>query len=213
VTRWLSKAAVLWALDEAGDMPPRLVAALITVARYAGEDGRGAHPSAATVAACIRKNERNAKKDLAELQRRGLLLPGDPRLVAHIRADRRPAVYDLPIPRGVAEDTPLGVYGVSQATARGVAESPNGVSHATPKEVLKTSGRRARDSAAAPSPPAEPQPPRAPPCSVCGKPFSQEVLADPAAREMAMAGEIVHPECMEEDERRWEAAGRPGEVP
>lgn len=146
--KWLSKAAVLWALDEAGDIPPRLVATLIAVARYAGEDGRGAHPSAATIAAHIRKNERNTKKDLAELARLGLLLPGDHRLVAHIRADKRPAVYDLPMPRGVAQDTPLNGHGVSQMAPRGVADGPNGVSQATPKEILKGSGIGARANGA-----------------------------------------------------------------
>jgi hypothetical protein len=209
--KWLSKPAVLWVLDEAGDIPPRLVATLIAVARYADSHGRGAHPSAATIAAHIRKNERNTKKDLAELQRLGLLLPGDQRTVASIRADRRPFVYDLPMPRGVAEDTPSGVYGVSQMASRGVAESPNGVSHATPEEVLKTSGNGVRDRAGARTPPAEPQF-RAPPCPVCGKPFSQEQLADPDFREMALAGDVIHSECMEEDDRLWEAAGRPGEL-
>jgi hypothetical protein len=141
---WLGKAAVLWALDEAPDVPPHLVAALIAVARYAGEDGRGAHPSAATIAAHIRKTERSAKKDLAELRELGLLLPGNPRIVAHVRADQRPAVYDLPVPRGVAHDTPSSPNGVSCATARGVAQGPDGVSHTTPEEILNRSLKSAR---------------------------------------------------------------------
>jgi hypothetical protein len=118
---WLSKPAVLWALDEAPDVPAHLVAALVAVARYADENGRGAHPSALTVAAHIRKTERNAKKDLSELRQLGLLLSGDQRIVVSIRADRRPFVYDLPMARGVAQDTPSRGHGVSRATARGVA--------------------------------------------------------------------------------------------
>jgi hypothetical protein len=38
---------------------------------------------------------RAAQGHLRELARRGLLIPGDPKLVQHIRPDRRPLVYDL----------------------------------------------------------------------------------------------------------------------
>ena len=146
--RWLSKAAVLWVLYEAPGVPAHLLSTLIAVAAHTDQDGKGAYISAATAAEITRKTERNAKKDLAELTRLGLLLPGNQRIVAHIRADRRPNVYDLPMPRGVAHDTPPSPNGVSQATARGVAQSPNGVSQATPEEVLKTSGTaRGRASA------------------------------------------------------------------
>lgn len=146
--RWLSKAAVLWAMDEAPDVPPHLFAALLAVARYADEHGRGAYPSAMTVAAIIRKSERNAKKDLAALRRLGLLLPGDQRIAKDIRGDKRPFVYNLPMPsdssaRGDVCDTPSSGNGVSHTTARGVAQVSSGVSHTTPEEFLKNSGRRA----------------------------------------------------------------------
>src|ERR1035441_7610959 len=100
--KWLSKAAVLWALYEAPDVPARLVSTLIAVAVYAGEDGSGAYPSGATVAMLTRKSESQAKRDMAECERLGLLLPGDGRIVEDIRADRRPKVYDLPMPPGAA---------------------------------------------------------------------------------------------------------------
>ena len=212
---WLSKPAVLWAMDEAPDVPAHLFGALVAVARYADEHGCGAHPSASTVAAIIRKTERNAKKDLAELRRRGLLLAGDQQLVKDIRPDKRPFVYDLPMPRGDAHDTPNGVThttprdgcGVSHRVERGVAQGQNGVSHTTPKEVLKTSRRRARDAADAAAPPrAEPEDQRrAPPCPECGKPFSSEQLADPDFRYMAMRGEVNcgSPECDKADEDKF----------
>jgi hypothetical protein len=148
--KWISRTAVLWVMDEAPDVPVRLFAALVAVARYAGEDGRGAHPSAQTVADIIRKTERSAKKDLAALRKLGLLLPGDQRIARHIRADKRPFVYDLPMPRGVAQDTSSVSHGVSHRTGRGVAQVQNGVSHRTPEEVLKTSGIGARPDADAP---------------------------------------------------------------
>ena len=47
---------------------------------------------------------------------------------------------------------------------------------------------------------------RAPPCPVCGKQFSQELLADPDFRALAVAGDVLHAECTEEDERRYLAS-------
>ena len=204
---WLGKAAVLWTFDDAPAVPPHLVAALVAVARYADENGRGAHPSAYTAALHIRKTERSAKKDLAELRQLGLLLPGDQRITAGIRADKRPFVYDLPMPRGVAQDTPRGNSGVSRRTGRGVPRVPSGVSHRTPKESLKNSSKRARGHAADAPPHAQP-PPRffAPPCVVCGKPFSETWLKDLALRQMIFDQEVVHVECQDEDNRRYEAA-------
>lgn len=203
--RWLSKAAVLWVLYEAPGVPAHLLSTLIAVAAHTDQDGKGAYISAATVAEITRKTERNARKDLAKLTRLGLLLPGNQRIVAHIRADRRPNVYDLPMPRGVAQDTPSSPNGVSQATARGVAQSPNGVSRATPEEVLKTSGtargRASADGARAGAPePATPR--RAPPCPECGVPFTPAELADPDYHAAAMRGYLMHAEC----EQRWLAA-------
>lgn len=42
---------------------------------------------------------------------------------------------------------------------------------------------------------------RAPPCPDCGTPFSQELLADPDFRHMAMAGEVMCAQCA--DRERW----------
>lgn len=105
---WLGKAAVLWALDDAEGVPPHIVSTLVAVARYAGEDGRGAHPSALTVAGHTRKSESQAKRDLAKLEELKLIKRGNQRIVASIRADRRPTVYDLAMPRGSTHDTPVG---------------------------------------------------------------------------------------------------------
>lgn len=216
MTKWLGKDAVLWAFDEAEKVPARLVSTLLAVARYADADGCGAHPSAATVASLTRKSESQAKRDIAELERRGLLLPGDDRIVRDIRADRRPKVYNLPMPRRVPQDTPSGSRGASgrppQDKPRGAYGNgtgciwpQNGVRPDAPKEVLKTSGTRARDSAGAQSPRAEPETDfRAPPCPECGQPFSQELLADPDFRQMALAGDAIHGECIEADSQRYE---------
>jgi hypothetical protein len=93
-------------MDEAPGVPDWLVSTLTAVARFADEDGRGAYPSAAAVAKITRKSRTQAGRNMAALAARGLLLPGDPGLVKDIRADRRPNVYDLPMPRGASGRTP-----------------------------------------------------------------------------------------------------------
>jgi hypothetical protein len=195
--RWISKTAVEWAVYDAPGVPAHLLSTLIVYATFAGTDGRGAHPSAATVAILTRKAERNAKKDITALVKLGLLVPGDPRIVAHIRVDRRPAVYDLPIPRGDAHDTPSSICGVTHRTARGDAQGPDGVMQASPEQVLKrTWTPRARDSARAPRARAQTHTPRrAPPCPDCGVCYTQEQLADDEFCREAMAGTAgcVHP--------------------
>lgn len=80
--------------------------------------------------------------------------------------------------------------------SRGSTGARHGVAPVLPKEVLKTSSKRARaNGAGAPSPPRTETPFTAPPCYLCGKPFSQEWLADPEIRRMALASEMAHEEC------------------
>jgi hypothetical protein len=193
MARWLSKPAVLWAMDDAPDVPAHLFGALMAVARYAGEDGRGAHPSAMTVAAIIRKTERAAKKDLAELRRRGLLLSGDQRIVKDIRADKRPFVYDLPMPRGEPQDTPSSGHGVNHRVKRGEPQGRSGVNHRTPKEILNRSRRSARSAASADAAPhAQPQtPPPAEAGAEPAVPLSAEEL-EKRAENIRQAQEQLH---------------------
>jgi hypothetical protein len=128
--KWLGQAAVLWVMDEAPAIPARLRYARAVIARFADEDGRGAYPSAAEVARITGKTVAQARRDIAELARLGQLLPGDPGLVKHIRADRRPNVYDLPMPRGAQGDTPSGSpRGAQGDTPSG---SPRGAQDDTP---------------------------------------------------------------------------------
>jgi hypothetical protein len=124
--RWLSKAAVLWAMYDANGVPARLVSTLIAVAAHAGADGCGAYPSAATVALVTRKSETQAKRDIAELERLGLLRPGDRRPVARIRADRRPNVYDMAMPRVHLDGPRRQSHGVHLTTERGASRYRTG---------------------------------------------------------------------------------------
>lgn len=161
---WLSKAGVSWALWRAPNVPARLVATLIAIAAYTDENGQGAYPSAQTIADCTRKTERQAKRDIAELVKLGLLVPGNWRLTAHLRADRRPNVYDLPMLRGVTQDTPHGVTpkpsrsasrGDTQGRTGGHAGS-NGVTPMSPKDFHKKSEEAALAGARPSAAPAAP---------------------------------------------------------
>lgn len=150
--RWISRTAVAWALDEAPDVPARLVSTLVALASYAAEDGTGAYPSASTVALMTRKSASQAKRDIAALERLGLLQHGDRRLVKDIRADRRPKVYDLLIKRGASERTPSddrqrGAHRRTPQHSRGASgyrtgrsSLQNGVHPDAPEEFLKNSG-------------------------------------------------------------------------
>ena len=229
MTRWLSKAAVEWALHDAEGVPARLVSTLVAVAAFAGEDGTGAYPASSKVALMTRKSEGQAKRDIAELERLGLLLPGDPDLVKDIRADRRPNVWDLAMPRGASGRAPSGeLRGASGRTppaetrgapGRTPPGAPRGASGYTtgrislqhgvrpdaPEEFLKNSGtaRGVGASADAPPPRAQTQTPRhAPPCPDCGKPYSPAQLADLEFRHRAMAGDAgcIHDDDSQDDE-------------
>ena len=216
--KWLSVPAVLWAMDDAHGVPPggvpaRLRSTLFAVARYADEDGRGAYPSARQVAWITGKSVAQVKRDMAGLAGLGVLLPGDPGLVKDIRADRRPKVYDLAMPRGASGRTPSGEpRGASRRAPSGASRGAsgagtgrmglqNGAHLDEPKEVLKTSGTaRGRVGATAPrtaAPRAQDQTPRiAPPCPDCGEPYTAAQLADDEFYRLAMGGDAgcIHEE-------------------
>ncbi len=114
---WVSHNAVAWVLDHAPDLPPALGLTLVAVARHAGADGTNAFPSMASLAAMTRKSERQVRRDIGELQKLGLLIPGDPTAggrLARIAPQYRPHVFDLPLWRHREDvgDTPRGVMDV-----------------------------------------------------------------------------------------------------
>ena len=146
--RWLSKAAVLWVWDEAPDVPPSLLSTLLAVARFADEGGCGSFASASTLALLTRKTRRQVRRDLDELEKRGLLCRGNQQLVAYIRADRRPDVYDLPMSRGVTHDpSSKSPRGDMEGHTGGHGRSHEG-SPMTPEEILNRSRKGARRAGA-----------------------------------------------------------------
>lgn len=68
---------------------------LIRVANHTNGDMRGCYASAETLAAECLMGESTVLKHLRRLKAGGVLVPGDKKLVSHLRADRRPPVYDL----------------------------------------------------------------------------------------------------------------------
>lgn len=87
------------------DAPARHV--LLCLSNYAGVDGAGAFPSAATLALDTGLSERTVRAKLDLLEASGLIRRGNQAIVAAWveRADRRPVVYDVVLPgleRGAA---------------------------------------------------------------------------------------------------------------
>lgn len=96
----MSYQAVEWAIKR---VPPGLVsvtarAVLVAFAEAADEHGREAYPSIPTVAWYLGCTERNVSGHVKSLKASGLLVKSaDQSAVAHIPADRRPVVYQLPL--------------------------------------------------------------------------------------------------------------------
>ncbi|MFJ8195223.1 helix-turn-helix domain-containing protein [Streptomyces sp. NPDC096094] len=68
---------------------------LIRVANHTNGEMRGCYASAETLAGECLMGESTVLKHLRRLKAGGVLVPGDKELVSHLRADRRPPVYDL----------------------------------------------------------------------------------------------------------------------
>ena len=93
-----------WVETEApvADVYERVI--LLVLAGRADLDGSNSYPSQDTMARSALCDTETVKRRLRAMQRRGLIARGDQRLVAHIRKDRRPVVYDVLIPRSWFSD-------------------------------------------------------------------------------------------------------------
>lgn len=121
----MSLAAMVWALKHAPVVDPIAHLVLIGLADHAGDDGTGARPSVATLATYARCSVRSVHNKLRALEEAGAIVRGDQQAVAHLPANRRPVVYDLPLP-GV-HDLQGNGSGVHAATARGARAGSSGV--------------------------------------------------------------------------------------
>lgn len=99
---------------------------LLCLANYAGSDGRGAFPSAATLSEDTGLSERTVRLKLDELAAAGWITEGNQAIAAAYidRRDRRPVVYDLQMKRGAAA-APRPERGAGNRT--GCSSRQNGV--------------------------------------------------------------------------------------
>lgn len=96
---YMSMQAMVWALEQAPDVPAQALGVLMGLANHADEQGRGAYAGQELLAEYARKSDRQARTDLGRLEDAGLIRRGDQSLVAHLRADKRPVVWDLAMER------------------------------------------------------------------------------------------------------------------
>lgn len=91
----MSLDAMVWALKHAPVDDPIAHLVLIGLADHADPDGREARPSQKRLAEYVNVTDRTVRTKLRLLEESGLIVPGDYQTVAHLRADRRPLVWDL----------------------------------------------------------------------------------------------------------------------
>lgn len=136
----MSLQAMIWALhltpEQLGEVSPAAHLTLIAVADCAGPDGEAAWPSAQRLADVRSCSVRTIRRHLEQLEEAGLIRRGNQKIVSHLRKDRRPIVWDLPIKpvdnspeRGDTLDIPLpprgdthGTHGVTPVVTQTVLE-------------------------------------------------------------------------------------------
>lgn len=101
-----------------GDATTKLV--LLAYANHAAKDGTAAWPSKASVADYAERDPKTVQRSLRKLEAAGWLRRGDQELVAHLRADRRPTVYDV----AMNEATRVAWAARAAAAHAGNAEEP-----------------------------------------------------------------------------------------
>lgn len=85
---------MVWALSAPVSDPMSRVI-LINLANYAGEAGRGAWPSQATLLERAQCSRASLNRKLGHLEAEGLIRRGDQELLSHLPLNRRPVVWDL----------------------------------------------------------------------------------------------------------------------
>ncbi|MFJ2752688.1 hypothetical protein [Streptomyces sp. NPDC087297] len=93
----MSGAALVWAMrhkrwcTSTGEL-----AVLTAIADHMNKDLRNSYASHATLANETIMSARSVGTHVRALAKRGVIVPGDPSVVSHIRPDRRPPVWDFP---------------------------------------------------------------------------------------------------------------------
>lgn len=125
---------MVWVLSPAAEIcVPAEGFLLIAIANYCNPYGHNAWPSVHTLANKTRMSESTVKRHLRELEDRGVLVRGDQQQVAHLRADRRPVVWDLAM--GVDGSILDKDYLANDIDSRGVNLNPRNRSTQEPRGV------------------------------------------------------------------------------
>lgn len=123
----MSLRATLWALDHAPTTDPTETLVLVALADHADDDGRGCWPAHASIARRARCSVSTVQRTLTRLEQGGVIRRGQQGAVAHVRADRRPVVWDLVMPpRGTAGQSDRPVSEPSTAGQIGATTGQTG---------------------------------------------------------------------------------------
>lgn len=123
----MSLAAYLWAADlPLGVCNGTAHRVLLKLCDRVDDLGYGAYPSVDGVAETLMCSKRTVQRAIRELLDIGLIRVGDQRLVEHIRADRRPTVYDCLTPALKVHEARGDTY-VTPHRSRGDNYGPDGV--------------------------------------------------------------------------------------
>lgn len=157
---------MVWALNchDAPDPLAKLV--LIGLANHADSNGANAHPGAPTLAKYADCSRRSVVRKLKELEAVGLIVRGDQRLVAHLRGDRRPIVWDL-VTEGLFTPS-LRSRRDNLSPRKPVDNPPDDVTPESPRDDHDVTGRASRRDTAVTQTVLEPIPPL-PPAIGCSR--------------------------------------------
>lgn len=133
----MSLTAMVWALKTAQVSDPHAKLVLIALADHAGDDGTNAWPSQKTMAEYAGASDRTVRRKLEELEEDGWIRRGDQTIVAHLRGDRRPVVWDL----GYAPQRPAA-DDIDDTEEAG--EDPSDEGHDRTESPAGTTGQRVR---------------------------------------------------------------------
>ena len=121
----MSLRALTWAIYEIGSTLKDASAyrVLLILADNANDEGRGAYPSASTIAEETGMSLRTVRNKLNDLETAGIIMRGDQALADYLPANRRSVVWDLNLEHNRrAESAPQ--HAPAHTTTRGAKSAP-----------------------------------------------------------------------------------------
>lgn len=149
---------------------------LLAIGNYVDENGRGCYAAQQTLAEKVLVSVDTVKRCIPRLAAKGLIVPGDPSLVAHLRSDRRPRVWDILGAREPAGET--GVQPAPSLSRHDAAKPLRGV-HDAPSSDNPSSATVHDDPSFVPDEPTGVQTISPRGCTVHPNPPKEEPVKDP----------------------------------